>query len=216
VAHGFQTALSGSRFYQASGFAGGYDWSIIPKAGFVSPSQPVAMRATNTSDVAVGPVVMGDWTILAANTPPSLGSLTPDTLTSPPDVAQTFTAVYSDPDGYANIKKVDLRISPTGGGAKAIWVAYDRNKDQLSIYSNAGTAVLQSCTPGSAVTLQNGQGTLDCQLTTVTGLDDDLTVNWNITPKVAFVSSKQVGMRVKDNSNALDGWTLLGSWTIEP
>jgi integrase len=25
VAHGFQTALSGSRFYQASGFAGGYD-----------------------------------------------------------------------------------------------------------------------------------------------------------------------------------------------
>jgi hypothetical protein len=26
VAHGFQSALSGSRFYQASGFAGGYDW----------------------------------------------------------------------------------------------------------------------------------------------------------------------------------------------
>jgi len=25
VAHGFQSALSGSRFYQASGFAGGYD-----------------------------------------------------------------------------------------------------------------------------------------------------------------------------------------------
>jgi integrase len=26
VAHGFQSALSGSRFYQASGFAGGYDF----------------------------------------------------------------------------------------------------------------------------------------------------------------------------------------------
>ena len=25
MAHGFQSALSGSRFYQASGFAGGYD-----------------------------------------------------------------------------------------------------------------------------------------------------------------------------------------------
>ena len=26
MAHGFQSALSGSRFYQASGFAGGYDF----------------------------------------------------------------------------------------------------------------------------------------------------------------------------------------------
>ena len=29
MAHGFQSALSGSRFYQASGFAGGYD-SLSP------------------------------------------------------------------------------------------------------------------------------------------------------------------------------------------
>jgi len=29
MAHGFQSALSGSRFYQASGFAGGYDCYIL-------------------------------------------------------------------------------------------------------------------------------------------------------------------------------------------
>jgi len=29
VAHGFQSALSGSRFYQASGFAGGYDFAML-------------------------------------------------------------------------------------------------------------------------------------------------------------------------------------------
>ena len=28
MAHGFQSALSGSRFYQASGFAGGYDFHL--------------------------------------------------------------------------------------------------------------------------------------------------------------------------------------------
>ena len=171
------------------------NWNIIPKAAFVSPSQPVVMMATNTSDVTTGPVVMGSWTILATNTPPSLGSLAPDTLTSPPDVAQTFAASYRDPDGYANIKKVDLRISRTGGGTKAIWVTYDRNKDQLSIYNNAGTAVLQSCTPGSAAILQNSQGKLDCQQTTVTGLGDDLTVRleYHAENSICLVNAKAGG-----------------------
>jgi len=34
VAHGFQSALSGSRFYQASGFAGGYDLEAKRDWGF--------------------------------------------------------------------------------------------------------------------------------------------------------------------------------------
>ena len=36
MAHGFQSALSGSRFYQASGFAGGYD--------FIGEGFPTARR----------------------------------------------------------------------------------------------------------------------------------------------------------------------------
>jgi hypothetical protein len=40
VAHGFQTALSGSRFYQASGFAGGYDFNKLMNVLVLTPVYP--------------------------------------------------------------------------------------------------------------------------------------------------------------------------------
>jgi hypothetical protein len=46
--------------------------------------------------------------------PPTLSTLTPSNITTEAGTAKTFTAVYSDPDGYANLKTVDLLVSTSG------------------------------------------------------------------------------------------------------
>ncbi len=202
------------------------NWNITPKAAFVpaSPMQ-VLMTAKDTANVITGPTTMGSWTIMAADTTaPTIGSsfIPALPLTSSSMTPQTFTAVYSDADGYANLRSVQLRVSPTGSGANSIWVTYNRNNNLLYIYNGAGTAIKSgSCTPGSVGTLQNSYGILDCQNTTVTAAVPDLnslTVNWSITPKTAFASAaaKQVRIMAKDNDGLTSGWVTEGNWTISP
>ena len=118
------------------------------------------------------------------NLAPTLGTLTPSVLTSSPDIAQTFSAIYSDADGYADFKQVSLRVGPWVNGINALYI---RTVNKLYLRNDAGTGYVGNCTPGVAGTLTNTQGTLNCGATTVTGTGNNLTVNWNITPKAAFV-----------------------------
>ena len=68
-----------------------------------------------------------------------------------------------------------------------------------------------------AGSLTNTRGTLNCGATTVIGSGNNLTVNWNITPKAAFASAtkKNLYLYARDLSNATAGWTDRGDWTIK-
>jgi hypothetical protein len=52
----------------------------------------------------------------------------------------------------------------------------------------------------------------------VSGSGNDLTINWNITPKAAFASAtaRNLYMYVRDMSNVTAGWVDKGDWTITP
>ena len=72
---------------------------------------------------------------------------------------------------------------------------------------------------GNSNLLENDLCILDASLTSVTGSGANLTINYNITPKAAFVADplindKRIWLRAKD----LDGNTLgnieIGSWTV--
>jgi hypothetical protein len=172
------------------------------------------MKAKDVVGHGSGWVVKGKW--LIDNTKPTLGSLTPASVSTKAGAAQTFTAVYRDADGYANLKTVDLLVSLSSSVSNAIWVRYNRSEKLLYLASNAGTFSTAGCTPGSAVTRSNAQGTLNCQQTTVSGSGDNLTVKWKITPKSAFASAtpKKVWMNAVDNAGLTPGKVLKGSWTI--
>ena len=194
------------------------NWSITPKASFVSASpMQVLMTAKDIYTITTGPTTKGSWTILT--TQPSVVSFTPPpSLPWPASTPQTVTAVYGDNAGYSDIKNADLRISPAGNG-DSIWVRYNRNNNLLFIFNSAGTALKSdSCTPGGPGTLINSNGKLNCRQTTVTGDGNNLTVNWNITPKPAFASAVQKAVQTvaRDNSGLSSGWVPEGSWTISP
>ncbi|OGR05580.1 MAG: hypothetical protein A2511_04685 [Deltaproteobacteria bacterium RIFOXYD12_FULL_50_9] len=135
-------------------------------------------------------------------------------------VEQTFTAIYSDADGYANLKSVNLLVVPVGGGTvNAILARYDRNENIITLANDSGVMpTTGGCAPGSTGILENSQGSINCQLTTVSGSGSDLTVTWKIPQKNTYAGSaaKPLKMRATDNSGVISGWSNKGSWTITP
>ena len=148
--------------------------------------------------------------------PPTLGDLTPSVLFSPAGSARTISAVFSDPDGYAGLKIVSLLVNETQSEANGIYVRYDRSIDRLHLTTDAGTSYVGNCVPGSAGTLTNSQGTLNCADSSVVVSGNDLTVTWSITPKAAFISAtaKNIYAAAMDNTTAKVGWVDKGDWTI--
>ena len=191
-------------------------WNIAPKAAFVAATKKnVYTYVRDMSNLTAGWTDRGDWTIKVNNTAPTLGTLTPSVLTSAPGAAKTFTAIYSDSDGYGNIKQAYLRVYTAANG---IYLRYDRTTNKLYLYNDVGIATIGSCTPGGAGTLTNAQGSLNCAATTVAVSGNNLTIKWNITPSAAFVAAtkKNVYTYVRDMSNLTAGWTDKGDWTIKP
>jgi len=193
-------------------------WSITPKAAFVSAAtKNLYLFARDVTNATVGWTDRGDWTIKATNVAPTLGTVTPSVLTSMQAVAQTFSAIYSDADGYANLKQVSFLVNTTTAVANGIYLLHDRTVNKLYLFNDAGTAYVGSCTPGVAGSLSNTRGTLNCAATTVAGSGNYLAVNWNITPKAAFVSTtaRNLYLYARDMSNATVSWMDKGDWKIK-
>jgi hypothetical protein len=176
------------------------------------PSQAGNLKATGEF-INLLNIFYNDWK-QSQNTVPTLGTLTPATITTTADIARTFTAIYSDADGYADIKQAYLKIHTAASG---IYLRYDRTTNKLYLYNDAGTATAGNCTPGAAKTLTNARGSLNCAATTTAVSGNNLTINWNITPGTTFAdgTNRNIYMYVKDVSNLTAGWTDKGDWTIK-
>lgn len=159
-----------------------------------------------------------DAACVQPNRTPTVGAVTPSTLTSAAGVAQTFRAVYGDADGYTNLKFAEFLVSPTGGRANAILVRYFRQSNRIRLYNDAGTALLAgSCAPGAVAVLQNSQGRVICRGSLATGAGTSLVLRLRIIPKAAFAgpTPKQLRTRAIDDANATSGLRLRGTWTIQ-
>ena len=194
------------------------DWNVTPSTVFASATKKnLYLYARDMSGVTVGYTDRGDWTITAANAAPALGSVTPAALVSAPGTAQSFSAVYSDADGFADLKHAYLLVNTTAVVANGIRLAYDRALNKLYLYDDAGTGTVGNCTPGVAGSLSNKQGTLNCAATTVNGSGNNLTISWNVTPSAAFASAttRNLYLYARDMSSATVGYTDRGDWTIK-
>jgi hypothetical protein len=148
--------------------------------------------------------------------PPLLGEVTPAVAASPADLPRTFSAVYIDPNGFEELKIADILVNDTASEANGIFARYDRTLGKLYLANDAATAYVGNCLPGSAVTLSNSQGSLNCVATSVRGAGTDLTIAWSLTPKAAFAAetAKNVYTHAKDTANVQVGWDDRGDWTI--
>ena len=128
---------------------------------------------------------------------------------------RTITTVYSDADGALDLSRVWLQVQNTTGW-QSLYAKYDSLTNLLSLYNDTGTALVGSFAPGSAHTLSNSLGTLDCANTTVSLSGNTLTVNWSIALKATMSGSNKFMLQSVDKANAMTGYqSILGAtWDI--
>jgi hypothetical protein len=143
---------------------------------------------------------LGTWTIpgpLATNT-----SVSPN---SGAGAAQTFTAVWTDTAGSADLTSAEFRITSGGSaaasGCNVIWTSVPNT---IKLLDDSGV-------PGSAP--QNSQCTLDVTAARAIAAGNTLTLTLPITFKPSFTGSKEIWMSA-GGVLAGSAWQKLGSWTL--
>jgi hypothetical protein len=151
---------------------------------------------------------------LAANSAPSLGTVSPAIGYSTSNQAITFTTTYSDPNGWKNIQYAYFLIDSSIGGARCFYAYYDQNTNKLYLRDDANTKWLGGYAPKSGYTVENSYVKLSCLFTTYAGSGNTLTIKWCITFKTPFSGVKNTYLYVRDDYGLSAGWTKKGDYCI--
>ena len=92
----------------------------------------------------------------AANSPPSVDTITPSSGTSKPDEAVSFTTTYSDQDGWQNISYGYLLVNTSSvAKSKCFYGYYNQNNNKLYLRNDANTGWSVGYAPGSNNIIEN-------------------------------------------------------------
>jgi len=148
----------------------------------------------------------------AANSKPTIGTITPASGSSTINQETYFTTTFTDADGWQNIQFVYFIINTSTSGSRCFYGYYNQNTNKLYLRNDRNNSWLGGFAPGSSNVIENSYVKLNCANTTVTGSGTTLTVKWAVTLKSTFYGSKRTYLYVKDDSNAYAGWTRKGTW----
>jgi hypothetical protein len=142
---------------------------------------------------------------------PSAVSVTPNSGAGP---TQTFSAVYTDPNGASDLGVVYLDFATSAGATNSCFVAYVPSGNALYLLKDTSTGTVPgSITPGGSGTLSNSQCTLSGSGGSVTMAGNNLTVPFNITFAGGFTGLKNIYGLAQKSNGSQGGWQTLGSWT---
>ena len=164
--------------------------------------------ASNSSTASSGWVQKGSWTPISAG-PPTVVSLSPS---SGAGATQTFTAVYSNPNGLADVASARILINTAITGVNACYVYYYPASNALYLENNADNGTVGPLTPGSASSLSNSQCTLAGAGTSVSTSGNTITVRFALTFGSSFSASRNVYL-ASNSLTATSGWVPMGTWT---
>jgi hypothetical protein len=202
--NGAGSSLSGSSNNLTVNFA------LTFKAPFAG-AKNVYMCALDNGGLSSNWQQRGTWTVPTANLPPTVVSVTPP---SGSGSSQTFSSVFSDPNGFTDLATAYIGFSSTFAFGNACYSYYDRNANALWLLNDAGNAWVGPIAPGAATTLQNSQCTLNGAGSSVSGSSNNLTVNFALTFKAPFAGAKNVYMCALDNGGLSSNWQIIGTWTV--
>jgi len=125
---------------------------------------------------------------------------------------QTFTAVYSDPDGLADLTDVVILFNSSLKVSSACEVIYVPETNQLYLDNDAGTGLTAGITPGSSASVSNSQCTLTGTESSFSTSGDSLTLNVALTFSGTFVGLKNGYLHAVGKTQS-SGWIQEGAWT---
>ena len=176
-------------------------------------TQTTFMKANDNGGQSSGWQIMGSWSVTAAsNQPPAVVSVTPNSGSGLGP--QTFSFVYSDPNGFGYLNEVMALFSPTGGFPNACYFLYIPAANSLYLFNDAGTSWLGPMTLGVAGTLQNSQCSVNVGSSSVSGSGNNLTMNLAVTFTSSFAGTQTTFMKANDNGGQSSAWQIIGSWSV--
>ncbi len=155
---------------------------------------------------------MGTWQIPAANAAPTPISVSP---ASGSGSSQTFSFVYSDPDGGQDISATMFLINRELNAVASCVAYYESVSNLLYLLNDASTAwLMPGRQPGTATQLQNSQCTLSLQNASASVVGNTLTLTVPVSFTSSFAGTKNIYLQVTDRAGAQSDWSALGTWTV--
>jgi hypothetical protein len=171
-------------------------------------SKNVYLYASGLSGKNSGTVTAGTWTAGTSTGRPAVISLSPN---SGPVTSETFTAVFSDPNGAGDLNEVLLLINSSDTGANACFVYYQPQGNHLYLANNADSWITPGLTPGVAGTDSNSQCTLNAGSSSVTMAGNDLTLSVALSFSSTFVGPNKIYLYASGLSGENSGTVTAGT-----
>jgi hypothetical protein len=143
------------------------------------------------------------------NHSPTADSISPMNSTTTVRTAQSFTAVYSDPDGWQDIAAANLYLSGNGGMHNE-WLHYLVGPNLFTMMGSN-----DSCSPGQAKTLSNGFLTLDCATSNASGSGNTLTVIYHATPQLSSAGTQYNIVSAASDQTGGSHAIFAGTWNVQ-
>ncbi len=144
--------------------------------------------------------------------PPTTPSVTSVSPNSGSGTAVTFTAQYSDTGGGSTITTAALLVNASASTSFGCYVSYSPALNLFSIYTDSGSAVLSTVSPGTG-SAQNDQCALSGAGSSATVSGNALTVSFNLTFQPPFPGAKTVYLLAAD-ANSNTGLVAEGTFTV--
>jgi hypothetical protein len=143
--------------------------------------------------------------------PPHNESTRPQSGESPSGSAYTIRAVYTDPNGSEDIANVILRAGDSN--SNSLYVQYSAVSGKFYLLDDTGTTYQGGFAPGSPNVITNSRGALDCSLSKVEAVSNQLVVTLALVPSDSFAGMHNLYQLVRDRSSAQTDLQQMGSWT---
>ncbi len=107
-----------------------------------------------------------------------------------------------------------MLIAASRDPAGAMFLYYNPRSNQLYLRSDSGSRWWGGYAPGTAHTISNAQGKLNCQKTRVTRTGNTITIRWAVMFKRSYTGRKRLFVRAVDIAGLSTGWKRKGTVRI--
>ncbi|MEO8659461.1 MAG: SBBP repeat-containing protein [Bryobacteraceae bacterium] len=180
------------------------------KAAFVGPKAVYGFAQT-AHGLNSGWTTLGTWTVPGNSQPPQAVSVNPSSGTGS---SQTFSTVYSNPNGASDLISTQMLINATFGAVSACYIQINPTDGSSWLLSDTAAVWLGPITLGGTGTLQNSQCTLNASGSSIIVSGNTATARVLLTFKPSFAGTKTVNGFAQTAHGLNSGWIALGTWIV--
>jgi uncharacterized repeat protein (TIGR01451 family) len=193
----------------SSGTLSGNTYTLHLAIGFQAAfagAKNVYGYATTQAGLNSGWQSLGTWTVPA---PPQAVSVSPSTGSG---ASQTFTFVYADSNGAADLASAQALIGASITGVSSCYVWVTPGTGAIWLASDAGTWA-SPLTLGTAGTLQNSQCAVNVGSSSGTPSGNTYTLDLAVSFQTGFSGAKSIYSYASSMAALNSGWQTVGTWT---